>query len=92
MNSEDYYKKLDNIVNDKSKFSEIKHDPQKPHPLIQKQNSVTYYINRYIKGHIAHRFFDQIIRTSWKKLRSLKNGFSIFSYKYGLVRPFEMVL
>ena len=45
-----------------------------------------------ISGTIAHRFFDQIIRTCWKKLMSLKNGFSIFSYKYGLVRPFEMVL
>ena len=42
LNSEDYYKKLDTIVNDRSKFSVITHEPHKPHPLIQKQNSVTY--------------------------------------------------
>ena len=52
LNSSDYYDKLDQIVNDRSKFTEIEPDPEKPHPVIQKQNSVNYYIDRYLKGHI----------------------------------------
>ena len=39
----------------------------------------------------VHRFFDPFFRKSWKKLATFENGFSIFSYKYELVRPFEMV-
>ena len=48
-------------MNDKSKFSVITHEPHKPHPLIQKQNSVTYYINRYIKGHIDKETLEDIL-------------------------------
>ena len=49
LNSTDY-DKLDQIVNNRSKFTVIKLDPKKPHPVIQKQNSVYYYIDRYLKA------------------------------------------
>ena len=50
--SSDNYDKLDQIVIDRSKFTETKTDPEKPHPVIQKQNSVNYYVDKYLKGHI----------------------------------------
>ena len=49
LNSEDYYEKLEKIVNDQSKFTEIKIDSNK-HPLIAKENSLAYYIRKYLKS------------------------------------------
>ena len=43
---------MDQIVGDTSKFTLIKPEPQKPHPVIQKQNSVNYHIDKYLKGYI----------------------------------------
>ena len=61
LNADDYYHKLDAIVNDESKFSLIEQDPNKPHPVIQKQNSVTYHINRYIKNYIDEETLSNIL-------------------------------
>ena len=48
LNSEDYYSKLDHIIDDPTKF--IKVDPDgKVHPIIAKENLINYYINKYLK-------------------------------------------
>ena len=51
LDSSDYFKKLDTIVNDKGKFVEIDAPNDKNHPVISKENSVLYYIRHYIKPH-----------------------------------------
>ena len=48
MNTEDYYGKLDKIVNDKSKFVEPKEEAGIK-AIIQKETSITYYIKKYMK-------------------------------------------
>ena len=49
LNSTDYYEKLDKIVNGRSKFVELQIDSNK-HPLIAKENSLAYYIRKYLKS------------------------------------------
>ena len=50
MDRNDYYKKLDTIISDSSKFVKIPVDDDDPksHPIVKKQNSVKYYIQTYI--------------------------------------------
>ena len=50
MNSSDYHSKLKEILQDGSKFVEIDVDDSKPklHPIVSKQNSIKYYVNKYI--------------------------------------------
>ena len=43
----DYYEKLNKIVSDRSKFVELQIDSSK-HPLIAKENSLAYYIRKYL--------------------------------------------
>ena len=51
MNSEDYFSKLDIIVNDPSKFKKliIDDDVAKANLIISKQRSVKYYVDTYFK-------------------------------------------
>ena len=49
MEAEDYFLKLDKIIEDGSKFIEVKLQDDAIHPIIQKQNSITYYVKRYLK-------------------------------------------
>ena len=50
MDRSDYYRKLDNIVADSTKFVEIAVDEDEPksHPIVVKQNSIKYYIKKYV--------------------------------------------
>ena len=50
MDSSDYYSKLNEIVNDTSKFImvDVDHTRPKTHPVVKKQNSVRYYVTKYI--------------------------------------------
>ena len=47
LNSNDYISKLNSIVNDKSKFKEVKIGNL--HPIIPKEKSIIYYIRKYLK-------------------------------------------
>ena len=57
LNSDDYYAKLDNILADKSKFIKINTE-QEIHPIIAKENSIRYYVRKYLKG-----YGDEIIKS-----------------------------
>ena len=48
MDSNDYYSKLDDIVNDQSKFHELKVN-SKIHPVIAKEKSISYYVRKYLQ-------------------------------------------
>ena len=63
MNSEDYYSKLDVIVNDSSKFKklDIADDSAKASLIISKQRSVNYYVNKYLSDDNG---FDKKLRAS----------------------------
>ena len=50
LNSEDYYSKLDHIIDDPTKFIKVDTDG-KVHPIIAKENSINYYINKYLKSY-----------------------------------------
>ena len=47
--SEDYFLKRDKIIEDGSKFMEVKLQDDAIHPTIQKENSIAYYVKRYFK-------------------------------------------
>ena len=47
LESEDYCAKLNKIIHDKTKFVEIRQDTD-IHPIIQKENSVSYYVKKYL--------------------------------------------
>ena len=49
LNSCDYYRKLDNIIDDKTKFIEINHNLKDVHPCLQKESSISYYVRKYLK-------------------------------------------
>ena len=48
LDSDDYYFKLDKIVNDTSKFKELQLN-SKTHPIIARENSISYYIRKNLK-------------------------------------------
>ena len=50
LNSEDYYSKLDHIIDGPTKFIKVNTDG-KVHPIIAKENSINYYINKYLKSY-----------------------------------------
>ena len=50
LNSEDYYSKPDHIINDPTKFIKVNTDG-KVHPIIVKENSINYYINKHLKSY-----------------------------------------
>ena len=49
MEAEDYFLKLDRIIEDGSKFIEVKLQDDVIHPIIQKENSIAYYVKRYLR-------------------------------------------
>ena len=49
LEAKDYFLKLDKIIEDRSKFVEVKWQDDTIHPIIQKENSIAYYIKRYLK-------------------------------------------
>ena len=63
MNSEDYFSKLDAIVNDSSKFKklDIGDDFDKASLIISKQRSVKYYVDKYLTDAMG---FDKKLRNS----------------------------
>ena len=60
MDAKDYYNKLGKIVLDKSKFMEIEVPKDDTHPVIKKQNSVTYYLDKYVKSAVDESIFDSL--------------------------------
>ena len=61
LNSEDYYFKLDHIIDDLTNFIKVKTDG-KVHPIIAKENSINYYINKYLKSY-AKSITSKIVST-----------------------------
>ena len=49
LESEDYYAKLDKMIDNKTKFVEIRQNTD-IHPIIQKENSVSYYVKKYLNN------------------------------------------
>ena len=49
LEAEDYFVKLEKIIEDRSKFIEVKWHDEAIHPIIQKEYSIAYYIKRYLK-------------------------------------------
>ena len=50
-NDDDYYSKLECIINDSTKFSQIDPSTLNQHPIIAKENSIVYYVKRYFKSY-----------------------------------------
>ena len=49
LEAEDYFLKLDKIIQDGSKFIEAKWQDDAIHPIIQKENSIAHYVKKYLK-------------------------------------------
>ena len=49
MEAEDYFLKLDRIIKDESRLIEVKLQDDAIHPIIQKKNSIAYYVKRYLR-------------------------------------------
>ena len=48
LDSDDYYKKLDKIVLDDTKFKEIDTKKTKTHPVINKENTIKRFLAKFI--------------------------------------------
>ena len=46
---EDYFLKLDRIIEDESRLIEVKLQDDAIHRIIQKENSIAYYVKRYLR-------------------------------------------
>ena len=60
LDKEDYFGKLDYIINDSSKFERINVTESKQHPVITKEASILYYVRKYFKSY-AKNVIDQLI-------------------------------
>ena len=60
MDKEDYFGKLDSIINDSSKFERINVTESKQHPVITKEASISYYVRKYFKSY-GKNVIDQLI-------------------------------
>ena len=49
LEAEDYFLKLDRIIEDGSNFIDVKLQRDAIHPIIQKENSIAYYVKRYLR-------------------------------------------
>ena len=49
LEAEDYFFKLDRIIEDGSKFIEVKLQDDAIHAIIQEENSIAYYVKRYLR-------------------------------------------
>ena len=61
MNNPDYFEKLDKIVLDTTKFKEIKHGLGKPHPIIQKENSIIRYLKKNVKPFVSESSYNRLV-------------------------------
>ena len=50
LNKKDYFLKLDDIIEDKSKFRKIE-NKSKIHLIIRKEKSISYYMKKYLKNY-----------------------------------------
>jgi len=60
LDTDEYNKKLDEIVLDKSKFQEVKIDENKPHPIISKERSISRFLSTNIKKFVDESIFREI--------------------------------
>ena len=56
MEADDHFLKLDEIIEDDSKFIEVTLQDGVIHPIIQKENSIAYDIKRYLKKATGNAF------------------------------------
>ena len=59
LNTNDYNAKLDAIIGDKSKFKVLCNSNK--HPLIAKEDSIAYYVRKYLKKHYDSRMIANLI-------------------------------
>ena len=50
LDKKDYFLKLDDIIEDKSKFCKIE-NKSKIHPIVRKEKSISYYIKKYLENY-----------------------------------------
>ena len=60
LNTDDYYTKLDVIVNDATKFKKVEIVAGEKHPLTKKENSIKDYVNRYFKKHVDPKTYNKL--------------------------------
>ncbi len=63
LNSNDYISKLDEILSDKTKFSEIlpPSNTFSDNPVVKSENSLTYYLRTYVKPHVTKTLYESIL-------------------------------
>ncbi len=62
LNTTDYFKKLDEIVLDKEKFSEVKvDDDDLKHPIIKNEHSICYFLRTHVKQYVSEKVFKEIM-------------------------------
>ena len=60
LDKEDYFGKLDSIIDDSSKFERINVTESKQHPVITKEASISYYVRKCFKSY-GKNVIDQVI-------------------------------
>ena len=60
LDTDDYYKKLDVIVHDTTKFKNIDMEGNTIHPIVKKENSIKDYVYRYFKKHVDSHTYNKL--------------------------------
>ena len=61
LDSDDYFKKLDKIVLDKTKFKEIDTKKTKTHPVINKENTIKRFLSKCIKKFVSPKEYSKLV-------------------------------
>ena len=61
VNSDEYYDKLNEIVLDRSKFTEVKVNPKLAHPIIRNENKIKNYLAKHVKDCISKSEYEFIV-------------------------------
>jgi len=61
LNTNDYNAKLDAIVGDSSKFQIINCNDSNKHPILVKEDSIAYYVRKYLKKHYDSKLLANLI-------------------------------
>ena len=59
LDSDNYYEKLDTIINDTSKFTQIEYNESSEHPIATEEKSVQNYLRRYFKTSMDSQLYSK---------------------------------
>ena len=60
LDTDKYYDKLDTIINDTSKFTQIEYNDASKHPILKEETSIQNYLRRYFKKDMDSQLYSKV--------------------------------